>query len=493
MASPFDGISSKDGAIIIGGGFGGAAAAVALHKVGVPCIALEKSRHARSEGFSIGTSTNGWRALDELGIGDELRSEHLSIESFTFCNPSGGVLTNIEFKDCPPPPHRPDHELRVVMREAIPRLLTKQLPPGAVHYDAGVTDVTATPSGKGNLLLYTTFGASFPGTMKHHCQPVIFQRTLDLPRCNTTSRTSDTTCQDGAEVTLEDGRKLQCRFAVLADGVHSKVAAKLHRAKLEFMNDVAWRAITEIDSEELMHPEGVFGQGNGIRIGFFPVKYDAARKKALYYWFFACGDRNDEDFGDPEQQKKTMQRMVKGWTIGPFQQLLEATPPNKMKISKIYQRQVVAGQPWFDGCITGVGDACHATTPFLGQGGAIALESGVELGVFMKEAMQAAGGVPFAKLAPEAICAALRKYETVRSERVALIIKKSAWVGRGIRRSNALAWFVMGALKRFGLLKAFPLNSDTIVDHTFWEPSGSLNDADVPSRPVAEKAQHAEE
>lgn len=33
MATPFDGISSKDGAIIIGGGFGGAAAAVALHKV----------------------------------------------------------------------------------------------------------------------------------------------------------------------------------------------------------------------------------------------------------------------------------------------------------------------------------------------------------------------------------------------------------------------------------------------------------------------------
>jgi hypothetical protein len=30
------------------------------------------------------------------------------------------------------------------------------------------------------------------------------------------------------------------------------------------------------------------------------------------------------------------------------------------------------------------------------------------------------------------------------------------------------AWFVMGALKRVGLLKAFPLNSDTFVDHTFW-------------------------
>jgi hypothetical protein len=34
----------------------------------------------------------------------------------------------------------------------------------------------------------------------------------------------------------------------------------------------------------------------------------------------------------------------------------------------------VAGEPWFEGCLTGVGDAAHATTPYLGQGGAMALE-----------------------------------------------------------------------------------------------------------------------
>ena len=37
-------------------------------------------------------------------------------------------------------------------------------------------------------------------------------------------------------------------------------------------------------------------------------------------------------------------------------------------------RQVKPGQSWFDGCITGVGDSCHATTPFLAQGGSMALE-----------------------------------------------------------------------------------------------------------------------
>lgn len=120
MSADSSNVASKDRVIIIGGGFGGLATAVALHKVlccglhaplehllhrvetrenagkfyispqvtscvhspqvGVPSIVLEKSRHARSEGFSIGVFTNGWRALDELGVGDDLRSEFLRME-----------------------------------------------------------------------------------------------------------------------------------------------------------------------------------------------------------------------------------------------------------------------------------------------------------------------------------------------------------------------------------------------------------------------------
>ena len=37
-------------------------------------------------------------------------------------------------------------------------------------------------------------------------------------------------------------------------------------------------------------------------------------------------------------------------------------------------RQVQPGQPWFEGCLTGVGDCAHATRPDLGQGGAMAIE-----------------------------------------------------------------------------------------------------------------------
>ncbi len=45
-----------------------------------------------------------------------------------------------------------------------------------------------------------------------------------------------------------------------------------------------------------------------------------------------------EDFGDMAQQKETMRRLVKGWTVGNLQQLLEATPLDQIKLSKIYQR-----------------------------------------------------------------------------------------------------------------------------------------------------------
>jgi hypothetical protein len=56
------------------------------------------------------------------------------------------------------------------------------------------------------------------------------------------------------------------------------------------------------------------------------------------------------------------------------------------------------------------------------------LQDGVELGVYIKEAMEAAGK-PFEQLSPEQIAAALRSYEVLRSHRVAHIIAKSGFTG----------------------------------------------------------------
>jgi flavin-dependent dehydrogenase len=47
----------------------------------------------------------------------------------------------------------------------------------------------------------------------------------------------------GCEVELEGGQKLKGKFAVLADGVHSKMALKLHKAKVENMHAIGWRCM----------------------------------------------------------------------------------------------------------------------------------------------------------------------------------------------------------------------------------------------------------
>ena len=67
--------------------------------------------------------------------------------SVKFYSPTGGMLAEFKFSECAPPPYRSTHEVRVVMREAIPRHLQQQLPPGTVHYDANVTDVSANSTG----------------------------------------------------------------------------------------------------------------------------------------------------------------------------------------------------------------------------------------------------------------------------------------------------------------------------------------------------------
>lgn len=40
---------------------------------------------------------------------------------------------------------------------------------------------------------------------------------------------------------LEGGQKLKGRIVVLADGVHSRTASQYHKAKLDYMDVVAWR------------------------------------------------------------------------------------------------------------------------------------------------------------------------------------------------------------------------------------------------------------
>ncbi|KAF2282933.1 hypothetical protein GH714_043250 [Hevea brasiliensis] len=60
--------------VIIGAGIAGLATAVALKRVGVRALILEKSDPLRSTGAALTLFPNAWLALDALGVSDKLTS-----------------------------------------------------------------------------------------------------------------------------------------------------------------------------------------------------------------------------------------------------------------------------------------------------------------------------------------------------------------------------------------------------------------------------------
>ncbi|MFC9057645.1 FAD-dependent oxidoreductase, partial [Streptomyces sp. NPDC057074] len=60
-------------AVVIGGGIGGLTAAVALHQDGLRVTVLERAASLRPIGAALSLSPNALRALDVIGLGDEIR------------------------------------------------------------------------------------------------------------------------------------------------------------------------------------------------------------------------------------------------------------------------------------------------------------------------------------------------------------------------------------------------------------------------------------
>ncbi|CAK0785685.1 hypothetical protein CVIRNUC_008896 [Coccomyxa viridis] len=411
--------------IVVGAGYGGLAAALALHKVGLSVLVLERAPSPRQEGFSIGAFSNSWRAFEELGVADEVRKDHLPMKSVNYADSHDNVYRSLNIKDLPYPEGLKGSELRVIRRLAAPVAMTNALPKGTVHYGGTVVGAKVTPT--------------------------------------------------GAEVELADGQKLAAKMVVLADGVHSKSAQKYHKVPLKVMDVAGWRAMAELDAEEEPEIVATFTSGPNTRVGTIPVTYDAQRKKMLWYYFMAASMKEKEmkSYDTYEKHIAGMRKHMTGWKSPHMEKLLAATQSDSVLISHIYERRVKPGDAWFEGCLSGVGDCAHATRPDLGQGGAMAIEDGVELGVYIKEAMEAAGK-PFGELSPGDIAAALRNYETGRSHRVFHIIDKSSKFGTMFLVISILPRWLM----RFIL--AWLIQPATALEHTVWAPHGRLRPPSLP-------------
>ena len=227
-----------------------------------------------------------------------------------------------------------------------------------------------------------------------------------------TGQPVDGVSADGRSVLLSGGDTETFDVVVAADGIRSRVRREWpDDPGVRYAGYRAWRGVTG-SAVDVSTGSGET-VGRGLRFGIAPLV------DGRVYWFAVVSQPIDEPAEDGPQP--VLERFA-GWHR-PIEELINATPPEDIHALPI---QELAGRlPSFrrGRCVL-LGDAAHAMTPNLGQGGNQAMEDAATLAALL-------AGAADAGAADEAgIDAALAEYDRLRRPRTQRIAHRAGVLGR---------------------------------------------------------------
>ncbi len=338
-------------ATIIGAGMAGLTTGIAMKKMGYTVEIYEKTRQLRPAGAGISLWSNGIKVLNWLGLGDQVAE-------------IGGQMNRMEYRS-----HRDEPLHEVNLTPLFERV-------GQRPYPVSRTDLQ-------NMLL-EAFG---PEDVHLGC------RCVDVEED-----------ESGVTAILEDGTRVTSDVLIGADGVHSTVRRYVleREAASRYADYVNWNGIVDA-KPGLCDPDNwVIYVGEGKRASMMPIGGNR------FYFFFGCPMEKGTVVEPVDRRDELAQRFA-GWPQAVQNLIAELDPleTNRLEISDLDPLERLTR-----GRVAIAGDAGHATTPTLGQGGCQAMEDAITLTQYLVTTTISVED-------------ALKRYEAARKERTASLVLKA--------------------------------------------------------------------
>lgn len=314
--------------IVVGGGIGGLAAALAIAKQDIAVLLLEQAPQIGEIGAGIQLGANAFTALDALGAGEAARNRTVYTDSLT-------LMDALDAKEI----------VRIETGDAYRQRFRN--PYGVIHRaDIHLSIFEAV---QGNALIQ-------------------FRTNTRITQIEQDER--------GVTVIDQHGERYTADAVIGADGVKSAVRAALHGDEPTPTGHVVYRAVVDAENmpKDLQINSPVVWAGPRCHLVHYPLR--GGREYNLVVTFHS---RQKEVWGVTDGSKEEVLSYFEGIHPLPRQMLDRPTSWRRWATA---DRDPV--EQWSFGRVTILGDAAHPMTQYLAQGACQALEDAVTLGEAIK-------------------------------------------------------------------------------------------------------------
>jgi len=388
--------------LIAGGGIGGLSAALCLHRAGHEVSVFERTPERGEIGAGIQLGANAVRVLDSLGLRGAFEKVVVRPDAIRFrLYDSGETLLETPLGQA--------YEDRY----------------GAPYYHVHRADIHA--------ILADAFEAASPGSIHLASEAVGFEERAD-----------------GVSLRLKGGRSVDGDCLVGADGLKSATRDQIvGAAPCNWTGNVAWRG-TVVTSRL---PAGFMDKivSNFVGPRKHVVIYYLRRQELVNFVGVVENDAWRDESWTVKAPWKELKADYSGWheTV---QAVIDAMDEDECYRWALFNRLPMDN--WSTDRVTLLGDAAHATLPFMASGAAMAIEDARVL----TRALEQAGSVG----------AGLRLYQRNRLERTARIQTTSTAMGQLYHQPDADAF-------RKGFTRAQEARSRSDEDRNAWLASYDPN------------------